>query len=72
LGHGTDYFTSPPKEGMPRVFFFTSEKNPPKLGFLTCPKVGTWDRLLYFPSEGRHAEDFFFHIRKKIRRSWDF
>jgi hypothetical protein len=27
--------------------------------FLTCPKVGTWDRLFYFPSEGRHAEDFF-------------
>jgi hypothetical protein len=26
---------------------------------LTCPKVGTWDRLVYFPSEGRHAEDIF-------------
>jgi hypothetical protein len=24
----------------------------------TCRKVGTWDRFVYFPSEGRHAEDF--------------
>ena len=22
-------------------------------------KAATWDRRLYFPSEGRHAEDFF-------------
>ena len=28
------------------------------LGFLTCRKAGTWDRFLYFPSEGRHTEDF--------------
>jgi hypothetical protein len=28
------------------------------LGSFTCPKVGTWDRLFDFPSEGRHAEDF--------------
>ena len=25
----------------------------------TCRKSTTWDRRLYFPSEGRHAEDFF-------------
>jgi hypothetical protein len=25
----------------------------------TCRKVGTWDRLFKFPSEGRHAEDFY-------------
>jgi hypothetical protein len=25
----------------------------------TCPKVGTWGRLFNFPSEGRHAEDFY-------------
>jgi hypothetical protein len=31
-------------------------------GSFTCPKVGTWDRLFDFPSEGRHAEDFY--IRK--------
>jgi hypothetical protein len=24
-----------------------------------CRKSTTWDRRLYFPSEGRHAEDFF-------------
>jgi hypothetical protein len=28
------------------------------LGSFTCRKVGTWDRLFDFPSEGRHAEDF--------------
>jgi hypothetical protein len=26
-----------------------------QLGSITCPKVGTWDRLFDFPSEGRHA-----------------
>jgi hypothetical protein len=35
------------------------------LGSFTCPKVGTWDRLFDFPSEGRLAEDFFI---RKIRR----
>jgi hypothetical protein len=28
------------------------------LGSFTWRKVGTWDRLFNFPSEGRHAEDF--------------
>ena len=28
-------------------------------GSFTCRKSTTWDRRLYFPSEGRHAEDFF-------------
>ena len=28
-------------------------------GTFTCHKSTTWDRLLYFPSEGRRAEDFF-------------
>ena len=28
------------------------------LGFFTCRKAGTWDRFFYFPSEGRHTEDF--------------
>jgi hypothetical protein len=36
--------------------------NPP--GFLTCHKSVTRDPLLYFPSEGRHAEEFY--ARKKI------
>jgi hypothetical protein len=28
-------------------------------GSFTCRKSATWDRRLYFPSEGRHAEDLF-------------
>jgi len=28
-------------------------------GSFTCRKAMIWDRRLYFPSEGRHAEDFF-------------
>jgi len=28
-------------------------------GPFTCRKSTTWDRQLYFTSEGRHAEDFF-------------
>ena len=31
-------------------------KNP--LGSFTCRKAGTWDILFYFPSKGRHTEDF--------------
>jgi hypothetical protein len=34
---------------------------------VTCRKAPTWDRRLYFPSEGRRAEDFF---TLKIRRLW--
>ena len=34
------------------------------LGSFTCRKFTTWDRRLYFPSEGRRAEDFF---ARKIR-----
>jgi len=29
------------------------------LVFFTCRKFTTWDRRLYFPSEGRRAVDFF-------------
>jgi hypothetical protein len=29
------------------------------LGSFTCPKVGTWGRFFNFPSEGRHAGDFY-------------
>jgi hypothetical protein len=28
-------------------------------GYFTCRKATTWDRQLYFPSEGRRAENFF-------------
>jgi hypothetical protein len=34
-------------------------------GSFTCRKFATWDKRLYFPSEGRHAVDFF---ARKIRR----
>ena len=30
-----------------------------RLPSFTCRKSATWDRRLYFPSEGRRAEDFF-------------
>ena len=35
------------------------------LGSFTCRNFTTWDRRLYFPSEGRRTEDFF---ARKIRR----
>ena len=35
------------------------------LGTYSCRKSATWDRRLYFPSKGRHAEDFF--ARKILR-----
>jgi hypothetical protein len=28
-------------------------------GILTSRKAATWDRQIYFPSEGRHSEEFF-------------
>jgi hypothetical protein len=37
------------------------------LGSFTCPKVGTWDRLFNFPSEGRHAEDFYIRKIQRLR-----
>jgi hypothetical protein len=44
-------------------------------GLFTCHKSATWDRRLYFPSEGRHAVDFFTWIIQRLRpdsnpRSW--
>ena len=35
------------------------------LGSFTFRKAGTWDRFFYFPSGGRHAEDFY---ARKIQR----
>jgi hypothetical protein len=29
-----------------------------RTGSFTCPKAGTWDRLFYVHSKGRHAVDF--------------
>ena len=39
----------------------------PFWGSFTCSKSTTWDRRLYFPSEGRRAEDFF---ALKNPRTW--
>ena len=44
-------------------------------GSLTCRKSATWDRQLYFPSDGRRAEDFFARKIRRLRpglnpRSW--
>jgi len=54
-----------PKTRLPRNF----------QGPLTCRKSATWDRRLYFPSEGRRAEDFFARKIRWLRpglnpRSW--
>jgi hypothetical protein len=37
------------------------------LGSFTCPKFGAWDRLFNFPSEGRHAEDFYIRKIQRLR-----
>jgi hypothetical protein len=37
------------------------------LGSFTCPEVGTWGRLFNFPSEGRHAEDFYVWKIQRLR-----
>jgi hypothetical protein len=44
-------------------------------GSFTYRKSATWDRRLYFPSEGRHAVDFFARKIRRLRpgsklRSW--
>jgi hypothetical protein len=44
-------------------------------GSFTCRKYATWDRRIYFPSEGRHAVDFFVRKIRRLRpgsnpRSW--
>jgi hypothetical protein len=44
-------------------------------GSFTCRKSATWDRRLYFPSEGRYDVDFFVRKIRRLRpgtnpRSW--
>jgi hypothetical protein len=39
-------------------------------GSFTCRKVGRWDRLFNFPSEGRHAE--YFYVQKNPTASAGF
>ena len=46
------------RELLPMNFASKSVIHEDSLGFFTCCKAGTWDILFYFPSEGRHTEDF--------------
>jgi hypothetical protein len=52
-------------EKWPTKFSLTNTTSTYLYGSLTCRKSTTWDRRLYFSSEGRHVEDFF---ARKIRR----
>jgi hypothetical protein len=57
----TERYTAPQlvKEGtMWREFSYLSSNLHRQVGSFTCRKIGTWDRFFYFPTEGRHAEDF--------------
>jgi hypothetical protein len=40
-------------------------------GLFTCRKYATWDRRLYFPSEGRHAVEFFARKIRLLRPGWN-
>jgi hypothetical protein len=42
-----------------REFCLNADLHVTFYGSFTCRKATTWDRRLYFPSEGRRAEDFF-------------
>ena len=46
------------QELLPMNFASKSVIHENSLGSFTCRKAGTWDILFYFPSEGRHTEDF--------------
>ena len=46
------------RELLPINFAGKSVIHENSLGSFTCRKAGTWDILFYFPSEGRHTEDF--------------
>ena len=46
------------RELLPMNFASKSVIHENPVGSFTCRKAGTWDILFYFPSEGRHTEDF--------------
>jgi hypothetical protein len=46
-------------EKWPMNFAWNARLSRSVQGSFTCRKSTTWDRWLYFPSEGRRAEDFF-------------
>ena len=54
------------RELLPMNFASKSVIHGDSLEFFTCRKAGTWDILFYFPSEGRHTEDF--PYAQKIQR----
>ena len=54
------------RELLPMNFASKSVIHEIPLGSFTCRKAGTWDILFYFPSEGRHTEDF--PYARKIQR----
>ena len=56
------------RELLPMNFASKSVIHENSLGSFTCRKAGTWDILFYFPSEGRHTEDF--PDARKIQRPW--
>ena len=46
------------RELLPMNFANKSVMHENSLGTFTCRKAGTWDIFFYFPTEGRHTEDF--------------
>ena len=46
------------RELLPMNFASKSVIHENSLGLFTCRKAGTWDIFFYFPSEGKHTEDF--------------
>ena len=46
------------RELLPMNFASKSVIHENPLGSFTWRKAGTWDILFYFPSEGKHTEDF--------------
>ena len=56
------------RELLPMNFASKSVFHENSLGSFTCRKAGTWAIFFYFPSEGRHTEDF--PDTRKIQRLW--
>ena len=54
------------RELLPMNFASKSVIHENSLGSFTCHKAGTWGIFFYFPSEGRHTEDF--SDNRKIQR----
>ena len=48
------------KEGTIPGIYLAIHNSRKLLDSLICRKAGTWDRFFYFPSGGRHADDFYY------------